>query len=487
MKRLAIGVASLVAIFAAVVLVRAASVGTAQSPPKPAAVPEALDSETIAQHLAAAIRFQTVSYGDGVKEKEKDAALEQMRAWMETTYPAFHRAAKRDVIGESLLFTWEGKNPNLPPVLLMAHMDVVPVVPGSEKDWAHAPFSGYIGEGFVWGRGAIDDKGSLISILEAAEALASSGFTPERTIMFAFGQDEEVGGGEGNGQIAKTLAGRGMHFAWVLDEGSSILNQPYPGVSQPVAFLATGEKGYLSLTLIAHGIGGHSARPSTNLALPRLAKALLAVMDHPFVSDLDSTQRAKLAVLATYANFPQRIVLSNLWLTKRLVMRNMSAVPDVAATLHTTISPTMLQAGVKENVIPPSGTAVINFRLHARDTIQSVMSHVKDAIADPAVDIAARKETLSEASKVVATDSPAYRYVAGVLSQSFGVPVAPETMTGATDSRHYLGLADAVLRSRPFHADPIDLGRVHGTNERVAVDALAPIAAVYMRLMQELR
>ena len=160
-----------------------------------AAAPIAVNAIDVAQHLAQAIRFQTVSYGGGAHETEKDAALDAMRAWLAKTYPNFHRVAKREVIGKSLLFTWKGSNSDLRPVLLMAHMDVVPVVPGTEKDWSHAPFSGDVSGGYVWGRGAVDDKGCLIMIMEAAERLASTGFTPARTIMVAAGQDEEVGGG----------------------------------------------------------------------------------------------------------------------------------------------------------------------------------------------------------------------------------------------------------------------------------------------------
>ena len=485
MKRIAVGLVAALALLAVIVVTRASLVAAPQPLPKPASLPELLDADTIAQHLAAAIRFPTVSYGDGIKEKEKDAALEEMRSWLEATYPAFHKAATREVIGESLLFTWPGKNPDAAPVLLMGHMDVVPVVPGSEKDWAHAPFSGDIADGFVWGRGATDDKASVIAILEAAEALASSGFTPDRTILFAFGQDEEVGGNEGAAAIAKTLAARGTHAAWVLDEGPAILTQPYPGVTQPVAFIAAAEKGYLSLELTAHGNGGHSARPSNNLALPRLASAILAVRSHPFETGMDDIQREKFAALAPYVPFRERIALANLWLMEPLVVRQIESAPETAATLHTTISPTMLQAGVKENVIPSTASAVINFRLHPRDTIASVTEHVRRAIDDPAVDIAARKETVSEATKGVPSTDPAYRLIARTLTEVYGVPVAPEIMTGATDARHYAPIADAVLRTRPLRSGPGDAGRVHGTNERTAAADLAPLAEFYMRLIQE--
>lgn len=484
MKRILIGIGAAFGLLLAFMVVRTLMVPAPAM--EAAAPPIAVDGNIVAQHLSQAVKFQTVSYGDGVKEEEKGKALDAMLQWMETTYPYFHEAAGPEVFDKSLLFTWIGKNPNLPPVMLMAHLDVVPVVPGTEKDWMHAPFSGDIAEGFVWGRGTLDDKGQLVAILEAANRLAQGGFQPERTIMFAMGQDEEVGG-RGNAAIAKALQMRGSHFAWVLDEGSSIMNEPYPGVNKPVAFISNAEKGYLSLELTAHGEGGHAARPSADLALPRLSTAIVNVVGHPFESDLDDIQRGKLAVIAPLAPFGQKFVLANLWALKSFVLRGMEATPDSAATLHTTISPTMLNAGIKENVIPPVARGVINFRLHPRDTIKSVTAHVKDAIGDAKVDVTEREETISEATKIADVNGPAFTYIANLIKTSYGVPVAPDIMTGATDSRHYMPIADEVLRFRPYHEDAVDLARVHGTNERVAVSDLGPAVAFYMRLIQDLK
>jgi carboxypeptidase PM20D1 len=485
MKRAFIGVAALVAALLVFMLIRTLTV-SAPTSTQTAAPPIPIDKQLVANHLAQAVRLQTVSYGDGVKEKEKNTALDDMRAWMEETYPNFHAASGPEAFGKSLLFTWHGLDPNLPPVLLMAHLDVVPVVPGTEKDWAHAPFSGDIADGFVWGRGTIDDKGEVVALLDAAERLVISGYQPQRTILFAFGEDEEVGG-KGNGRIAKAIQARNMHFAWVLDEGSPVANEPYPGVKAPLALIGTGEKGFLSLELTAHGTGGHAARPSRDLALPRLSSAILNVVNNPFASDLDDIQRSKLRILTPLVPFGQRFLLANLWLTKPLVLRTLEAQPDTAATLHTTISPTILEAGIKENVIPPTARGVINFRLHQRDSIKSVTEHVKGAIGDAKVDISEREETISEGTKIVPENSAAYAYVANAIRDTFGVPVAPELMTGATDSRHYLPLADAVLRFRPFHADPDDLVRVHGTNERVAVDDLGAAVDFYTRLITGLK
>ncbi|HKD22472.1 MAG TPA: M20 family peptidase [Rhizomicrobium sp.] len=484
MRRIVIGFAAGFVFILAVAFFRALMMSAPKAEAAPvAAIP--VDSRGVAQHLGAAVRFKTVSFGGGRHEAEKDAALDAFRDWMAATYPNFHKVAKREVIGHSLLFTWPGKNPALKPILLMAHMDVVPVVPGTERAWAHAPFSGDVAGGYVWGRGSIDDKGSLIMILEAAERLAEQGFVPERAIMFAFGQDEETGGAEGNAVIAKTLADRGVHFFLVLDEGGRIADEPFPGVQRPVAMVAVAEKGYLSLVLVAHGEGGHSSRPTHDMAIVRLADAVQKVVNHPFASGLDDIQRQKLSVLAPYVPFPQRLLLANLWLTEPIVDRFFETNPEGAAQLRTTIAPTMIAGGVKDNVLPPEAEATINFRLHPRDTVASVIEHVRKAIDDPKVDVVALSETQDDASKISDTDGAAYKFLATQIQDSFGgIPVAPDITTGGTDSRHYLPISDAVFRLDPFHFGPDDLGRVHGTNERLAVRDLAPAVGFYMRLIE---
>lgn len=488
MYKILIGVAAAILAVAVLVVVRAVTIAAPPAKIVAATPPIFVNSRSVAQHLSEAVRFETVSYGAGAHEAEKFAALEAMRGWMEKTYPHFHKAASREIMDHTLLFTWKGKNAGLKPILLMAHMDVVPVVPGTEKDWSHAPFSGDVAGGYVWGRGAIDDKGCLITILEAADRLAAKDFAPERTIMFAFGQDEEVGGGKGNAKVAAVLAARGVHFAWVLDEGGVIANEPFPGANRPIAFVAVGEKGYLSLLLVAHGQGGHSSRPTNDMAIARLSQAVLAVVDHPFASGLDSVQREKLSVIAPSVPFWPRLLLANLWLTGPIVTHMLEDAPDSAARLHTTIAPTLISGGVKDNVLPPQASATINFRLHPRDTIESVIAHVRKAIDDPKVSVTALPETQTEASKVADLNSPDGRFLVRQIQDSFGnIAVAPDTTTGATDSRHYLPIADQVFRLDPFHFGVDDLGRVHGTNERLAIGDLGPAVAFYMRLMENVR
>lgn len=488
MSRALYGLGAAVVLVLVFALVRTASL--APSPPaarNPTEVPTIVSIE-VARHLADAVRFKTVSYSAHAHEVEKNSELDAMRAWIDQTYPNFKSIAPRDIMGKSLLYTWKGANPDLPPVLLMAHMDVVPVVPGTESQWTHGPFSGDIAGGFVWGRGAIDDKGSLICILEAVDRLAAAGFVPARTIMFAFGQDEEVGGSTGAAHMAKVLAARGIHFAWVLDEGGTIQMEPYPGVHQPIAFIAVAEKGYLTLDLVAHGTGGHSSRPTGDLAIGRLAQAVTNVVRHPFQSGLDGIQKRKLEIIAPYTPFGTRFVLDNLWLTAPVVEAQMSAVPDAAARLHTTISPTVIDGGIKDNVLPPEAHAIFNFRIHPRDTIASVTEHVRDAVNDPRVEVRQMTETLAEASKVSDIDGDAYRFLVKEVQDTYGnIPVAPDTLTGATDSRHYGPIAGGLFRLDPFHFGPDDLTRVHGTNERLAVHDLGLAVTFYMRLLKDVR
>jgi carboxypeptidase PM20D1 len=126
----------------------------------------------------------------------------------------------------------------------MAHLDVVPVEAGTESNWKYPPFEGRIAEGYIWGRGAWDDKMSVMGILEAVEKLLADGFQPKRTIYIAFGHDEEVGGLRGAGRIAPLLQERGAALEFVLDEGSLITEGVIAGMVAPVALIGISVEDY---------------------------------------------------------------------------------------------------------------------------------------------------------------------------------------------------------------------------------------------------
>lgn len=488
LKRILIGAGALILILVAVVIGR-----TLMVPPmelEEASAPDSIGAEEAARHLAEAVRFRTISLQDGAAEEElarSHDAMTGFRDWLAATYPDFSKAAKREVVGGySLLFTWEGTDPSLDPVLLMSHLDVVPIAPGTEGDWEQAPFAGTISDGYVWGRGTIDTKASLVAMVEAANLLAGQGFAPKRTIMFAFGHDEELGGDSGNGAISALLQERGVKLAWVADEGGVIGQGMMPGVPGPVAMIGVAEKGYVSLAVTAHAKGGHSSMPPTveETAIGRLAGALEEIGDAPFESKLDGATRGMIESLAPAVPFMQRMVYANLWLFEPIVRGIMEESPTSAAQLHTTIAPTIVEGGVKENVLPPAARAVVNFRIHPRDSAEGILNHMREAVDDPEVDIEA--EGLSrEASSVSNLEGEPYKLLTRVIRESFpGTITAPYLVVGGTDSRHYLPITDNVFRFIPIHMTAGDMARFHGTNERVSVANMGEAVAFYVRLIK---
>lgn len=485
-----------VTVIAGLVLLVAVLVGKtlmvpAYDPPKagPAAT-AAFDAQKVAERLGAAVRFQTISWQDGVAPENLKASQDAMiafRDWIEKTYPGFSKTARREIISDySLLFTWQGSDPDLKPVLLMSHLDVVPVAPGSEGNWKHAPFAGDIADGYVWGRGTMDTKAGIIGQLEAAEALIAAGFTPKRTIMFAFGHDEELGGKNGNQKIAAMLEAKNIRLELVNDEGGAITTGVVPGVEQPVALVGIAEKGYVTLQLTAHSPGGHSSLPLpiAETAIGRLAHAIERIEEAPFESRIDGISRDFLEQLMPAMSFGPKLAIANLWLLEPLVIQSMNKSPGSAASLHTTIAPTIIQGGVKENVLPPEATVTINFRVHPRDTIAGVVEHVRKAVNDDQIDVKVSNPG-REASSTSKVDGPQFALVRSTLQKvKPGVIVVPNLVSGGTDSRYYNDLTDNVFRIVPAELTADDLKGFHGTNERVPVASLALIASYYGELIR---
>jgi carboxypeptidase PM20D1 len=471
---------ALIAALAAALAVNTYRKGSRQIAVQPAPA-IGVDAKAAAEHLAGAIRFATVSYDDG---KTSTDELRKLQRYLEQTYPRAHAALKREVVGNlSLLYTWPGSDSAAAPILLMAHQDVVPIAPGTEKDWQAEPFAGTIRDGFVWGRGAWDDKGNLVAILEAVERLAREGFRPRRTIYLAFGHDEEAGGENGARKIAELLASRGVKLELVLDEGLLITDGVLAGLDKPAALIGIAEKGFLNLSLSSAAAGGHSSMPAPRSAIGTLSSALARLERDPMPATIHGVAAQTLETLAPEMHGPSRVVLSNLWLFAPLVVRQFEKGGATNAMLRTTTALTIFQAGNKVNVIPGRAEAVVNFRLLPGDTAQSVLAHARSAIGDGAVKIEAG--TYNEASAISPTDTPSYRLLARTIREVFpGTLVAPGLMLGATDSRHMAALSSQIFRFSPVLARPEDLGRFHGTNERLSVDNFAAMIAFYHRLIR---
>lgn len=464
------------------------------APPRPDGEPRpfAFDEAGAPERLAGALRIPTVSAIDPASpevEAREDEPWLRFHRHLEASFPLIHERLRVETVSSlSLLYTWEGTDPERAPLLLTAHMDVVGVEEASRETWTHPPFSGAIAGGHVWGRGALDMKGPLLAMLEAVEGLLAEGFRPRRTVLLGFGHDEELGGLEGARRIADLLEERGVRPEWVLDEGGALATGVLSGMNDPVGLVGTAEKGYLTVELSARDEGGHSGLPGTSTAVGSVSRAVARLAERPFPARLEGPARELLLTVAPHMDPGTRMLAANLWLLDGVVARAYADDPITETMVRTTTAPTMLRAGLRENVLPTEATALVNFRLAPWDSPDSVLERVRADVSDLEVEVRVRDEEMSAfpASSVSSTASPGYRLLRESIHRVFPdvVTVAPFLMFGATDARHYDAVADDVYRFSPFRAGPSALERVHGVDERIPVRGYLDMVRFYAELLR---
>jgi carboxypeptidase PM20D1 len=475
-----LGIALLVLV--AILLVRASTLRSRQVKAEPV-TDLAVDANAVAQRLAGAVRFPTVSHEQG-KDVEAQAFLDLHR-YLQASFPLVHQKLAREVVGGySLLYTWPGWKPELPPILLLSHMDVVPVEPGTEGKWKHPPFSGAIADGHIWGRGTLDDKVSMLGVLEGIEMLVGQGFQPERTVLLAFGHDEEVGGLHGAAAIAKLLESRGVKPALILDEGGIIAKGMIPGLDSPAALISTAEKGFVTVELTAKSPGGHSSMPPRSTAIGRVAAAVQELEQNPMPARIDGATRESFDFLAPELPLTARLPLANLWLFEPAVKKQFASEPASDARMRTTTAATIIRGGVKENVLPSEAKAWVNFRILPGDSVAAVLEHVRETVG-PGIEVAVSGKIVSEPSPQSRTDAESFRLLQTTLAQVFpGTVAAPNLLSGGTDTKHYQKLSRNVYRFIPVSITAEDLERVHGTNERVSIEDYAGAVRFYAQLVR---
>lgn len=442
-----------------------------------------IDVDLSAQHLSKAIRCQTISWSE---EKTASAeSLSQLHQVLKESYPLVHQRLELHTINQfSLVYEWKGSNPSLEPVLFMAHQDVVPVDEATLDRWEQPPFSGAIADGFVWGRGTLDVKNQVTALLDAVEVLLAQGYQPARGIFLAFGHDEEISGRQGARQIAEWFASRGLKFHAILDEGLAVVENALAGVKGPIALVGNTEKGYLTLKLEVVTDAGHSSTPPAETSIGILSQALARLQRNPQPARVEM-MKPLFQALGPAAPFVLRMVFANLWLFGGLARKQLDASPQSSAAIRTTTAPTILAAGMKDNVLPRSASAQVNFRLLPGDSIQTVVERVRQIIHDPRVQIQPIEGSAREPSLVSSTDTVVFQQLAAAIQQTFGpVPVAPFAMLGASDAYHYTPFSDQVYRFSPVHMDSKDLTRIHGLNERISLENLGNMLRFYILLMQ---
>lgn len=432
-------------------------------------------------HFGKALTFKTISTED--KKDEYGPEFDKLHTFLNKTFPKVFSTMKvTDVGNHGLLLKWTGSDDSLKPILLMAHQDVVPIAKGTEHNWFHPPFAGEVADGFVWGRGAIDVKGSMMALLETAETLLNEKFQPTRTIYFYFGDNEEIGG-KTAAIASKLLQEQNVRFDFVVDEGGLITADMIPQIPGKVALISVAEKGYINVDLTTEAQGGHSSMPPKVTAIGTISDAIVRLRQHPFAPQLGNGTKQMFDTLGRHMDFPHRIILANLWFFKPFFVHSLEQKSFTNALIRTTTAPTIFNAGVKSNVLPSYASALVNFRIAPGDTTDTVISHVKDTINNPNIKVGSHFEW--NPSPVSSVDSDGYRLLTRTIHQIFDnhLIIAPWVVVGATDSRHFIPVANNVYRFLPVIVNKSDIPRIHGTNERLSTENYLRMIRFYHQLL----
>ncbi len=443
-----------------------------------------IDGKRVFLRLGKALQYPTVSFPAAHSDATAEGRMAQLMDYLLRTFKPLEGRLKIERHPHNLVFRWEGKDPSLAPLLLLAHLDVVPVDPETKDQWNYPPFSGAVSAGSIWGRGALDNKNAAFAVLEAVEYMISRNELPDRGVIIALGCDEEVGGERGAQQQAMRFREEGLAPFLILDEGFAVLDGVIDAVQANVAGIGIAEKGYLTVELQVEQTGGHASMPGPSTSIGILAAAIARLEENPMEARIDGAVGLFFDELAREMPFEKKLLFANRWLLESFLVSELEKQASTGATLRTTTAVTSTRGGIAENVLPESAQATVNFRIHPRDTVESVLAHVRQTIADERVKLVVLGAA-SEPSAVSPAQGAPWRLIEHTIRECFeGVIVAPSLVLGATDSRHYAGLSEHVYRFTPMKLKPADLDRIHGINERIPTGDYLDMIQFYVQLMR---
>jgi carboxypeptidase PM20D1 len=445
-------------------------------------------TDRVVAALQALVRIPTVSDRDPARVDTD--AFDRLLAELATQFPLLHERLDLTRVGShGLLFHWAGASASRP-VVLMAHLDVVPV--DAEAPWRHDPFGGEVHDSDVgpaiWGRGTLDDKGCVAAICDAVESLLEAGHVPAQDVWLSFGCDEEVSGTAAL-EAVEVLRERGVTPWLVLDEGGAIAGGAFPGVKAPLGVVGVTEKGTTSLELVAEGRGGHASTPARNGPTARLARAILRVEKAPFPASAPAPTLELMRRLAPHVPLPLRPVLKPLLgradrLAPVVTRALLAAGPEAAAMTRTTVATTTLSGSPALNVIASTAKAGLNVRVMVGDTVAGVVEHIRKAVDDESIRIDVVES--GEPSPISPMDE-AFELLERCIGEVFPDAVAtPYVMMAATDSRHFTAISEHVYRFAPFRMSRAQRESIHSYDEHIGVADLVDGARWYARLIERL-
>lgn len=442
------------------------------------------NEETSAKHLAELVQFPTISYNE--EEKIDFQPFFDMHAYLRKTYPHVHQVMDVEHFGKAgLLYHWQGTGKSdWEPIMLMAHQDVVPA--GDESLWTYPPFSGTIAEGRVWGRGADDCKSNIVAQMEALDYLAAQGFKPDYDIYLLYGYNEEVGGG--NASPAPVLAvellkERGIRMGCVLDEGGGRKNGKIEGIDADICSFVLGEKGSADYEISRSGGGGHSSNPQENSPLVYVAKAILAIEEHPLPYRLTKTVADRCQALAPYMKKSSPKLAELMSDPKTNFEKMIPYLPEnpmLNMLCRTSFAFTMAKGSDAANVMPTKASFTVNCRLLEGDTIESVKAYLQSVIPDD------MEVTLLQGRNPTPISQYDSKYARVLLETSRltypDIVPTPDMLPAGTDSRFLYPICDCVYRFASFYRRD-DSSNIHKPDESMYIDILTEGSSFYVDLL----
>lgn len=481
-KSIGLTLLSTLAAFTAATISKTARTTSKQPDPKTLKESQ-LDQQKAVDHFSEALKIKTVSYEDRdlIDYEEFDHFLSFLRK----SYPDVYKNLSLEIVNDyGLIFRWEGTDSSLMPAGLISHYDVVPVPEETKSNWTQEPFSGAVQDGIIWGRGSLDDKIGVISILEAAQLLLEQDYQPLRTLYLMFGFDEEINGVNGAKAIAETLKSRGILFDFVLDEGGAIVDNMIPGMDKPIGVVGISEKGTANATLTIKGSGGHAAQPKSQTTIGRLGKAIGKLEETQFPAKFQGPTEALFDYAVPEMSFGIKYVFANKRFFRPLIEKLLISKPATASLVRTTIAPTVFNSGDKANVLPESASANLNLRLMPGESLESVKAFIEKTIDDQDIQV---KVTGGEATKVSDIDGWPFKTIQQSARNIYpDVVIAPYLMFAGSDARYYDAVSKCTFRFLPVHIVSEDLSRIHGTDEHVSVQNYLNVIHFYMDLIHNL-
>ena len=473
--KILLGLLLIILVLLAVCIVR-----TLLLPSKTTYYEESKDEERIneyAKKLQEMIRVDTVSYRD----KPDPEKFRKLHRVIEQLYPNVFKTCEKIDIDGNLLVKWQGKNPNLDPIILISHLDVVP----AEGKWTYPPFSGEIADGKIWGRGTGDIKCNVACFYQAVEELIKDGYTPECDVYLGSSCTEEIGG-DGAPKIVDWFKQRNIKLFMLNDEGGAITQDPVVGVKGNFAAVGIFEKGYGDLKLIAKSKGGHSSTPPKNTPIARLAKLEADIENNnPFKIEFSPAVEQMFECLAPYCqNFWLKLVMHNLWLLKPIVKKILPSLSrEAAAMLQTTICFTMQKGSDGYNVIPQEAYVTANLRYIPHQKAKESNDIIRNLASK--YDVEVQEVKVNDPSKSLDLNGEAYEITCQAIKKVFpGIGIMPYVVTGGTDSRFYDPVCDSCVRFGPINLSTQQMNAMHAIDENIDIGTLPQAVDYYKEIIK---